>query len=314
MNRKRLIAVGVLVITVVLLAYFISVNNTPPKAAPVKIGAEFVGICTHWLSTEDAKLVKESGAGWIRMDASVNFSEAVVNAKAQNLSVLGILGSWMFNGDWENFTLLDWQNNVTSYVVTYADFVDAWEIWNEPSHPVYTLSKEKYREMVQSASPIIRQYDPSAKIVLFGGLHLYSGGDTNLDLDKAFAKNLSNMDIMKYGDALSVHAYPWNNSEPIVWGKYAESLNYYRDLFGSVEVWVTETGKPLEEGNETITAQYLSDAYKFFGEETDVAKVFWYSVSDNYSLDEGKSFGLTIRSNQTRIAYGELQKITNSTS
>ncbi len=305
--------IGVLVIAFILLAFFISSNITP-KVAPTKDRADFEGICAHTLSADEARLIKESGAGWVRLDANDTFSEAVVNAKAQNLSVLGILGSWMFNGDWENFTLVDWENNVTDYVSKYAGYVEAWEIWNEPAHPVYTLSTEKYLEMVRNASTIIRQYDSSAKIVLFGGLHLYSGGSPNLGLDKEFAKNLSSSEIMTYGDAISVHSYPWNNTEPIVWEKYAESLNYYGDLFGSVEVWVTETGKPLEEGNETITAQYLSDAYKFFGEETDVAKVFWYSMSDNYSLDEGKSFGLITTSNQTRIAYGELQKITNSTS
>ncbi len=310
MNRKRLIAVGVLVITVVLLAFFISANNTPsPKAEPVKVNADFVGICTHWLSGEDAKLVKGSGAGWIRVDASVNFSEAVVNAKAQNLRVLGILDSGMFN--WSmNFLLTDWQNNVTDYVSKHAGYVDAWEIWNEPSSLDYPVHVTKYFDMVRIASPIIRQYDPSAKILLFGGLHLFSDGAPNLETDKAYAKKLAEWNITMYGDVISVHAYTWGNNESVVWEKYAESLNFYRSLFGSLEVWVTETGKPLEEGNDQITAQYLSGAFKFFRDENvNVTRVFWYLLSD-YSLD-GKCFGLTLQ-NQTRPAYDEMRKITGA--
>ncbi len=301
--------IGVLVVAFILLAFFISSNITP-KVAPTKDMADFVGICTHWLSADDAKLVKESGAGWIRVDASENISEAVVNAKAQNLSVLGILGSGMFN--WSmNFLLTDWQNNVTDYVSKYAGYVDAWEIWNEPSSLDYPVPATKYFEMTRIASPIIRQYDPSAKILLFGGFHLFSDGSPNLETDKAYARQLAEWNITTYGDVISVHAYTWGNNESVVWEKYTESLSFYRSLFGPLEVWVTETGKPLEEGNETITAQYLSDAYRFFSQETDVAKVFWYLLSD-YSFDK-ESFGLIIN-NQTRPAYSELQKITNSTS
>ena len=33
------------------------------------------------------------------------------------------------------FTLEEWRGNVTHYVTEYADYVDAWEIWNEPTSP-----------------------------------------------------------------------------------------------------------------------------------------------------------------------------------
>jgi hypothetical protein len=162
--------------------------------------------------------------------------------------------------------------------------------------------------MVQTASHIIRQYDPIAKIVLFGGLNLFSGDSPNLRLDKEFAQQLANKNITKYGDAISVHAYPWmDNVEPIVWEKYTESLNYYRDLFGSVDVWVTETGQSLEAGGEKGQAQYLSEAYNFFSKENVyVSKVFWYSLID-YS-DDKASFGLTENKN-TRPAYQDFKKI-----
>jgi hypothetical protein len=307
MRKNRLIAVGAVIFAIVLIACLVTSVNTP-KIVMVK--TDFVGICSHSLSAVDARLIKESGAGWVRLDANVTFNEAVQNAKTQNLSVLGILGSWMFGGDWQHFSLIDWQTNVTDYVTKYAGLVDAWEIWNEPSSPLYPVSAEKYFDMVQIASPIISQYDPLAKIVLFGGLNLFSGNDPNSDLDKIFAQQLASRNVICFGDAISLHAYPWGTSEPIVWEKYAESLNYYQTLFGAAEIWVTETGQSLEASTEKGQAKYLSDAYRFFSQgNISVARVFWYSLTDS-SLDNA-SFGLTAPDN-TRLAYQELQKMTRT--
>jgi hypothetical protein len=256
------------------------------------------------LSANEAQLVSESGAGWVRVDASNDFGTAVTNAKAYNLKVLGILDSWMFNQS-TTFTLEEWRDAVTHYVSNYSN-VDAWEIWNEPANPAYPLSVERYYSMVQIASPIIRQYDPSAKIVLFGGLNLWSGGDPNLALDKEFARQLAAMNIEQYGDAISVHAYPWmNQTEPRVWDRYTESLAYYHALFTnkSLEIWVTETGQPIEAGGEQGQAQYMTDALGYF--QGKVTRLFWYSLLDNAA--DQKSFGL-IGNETPRLAYYVLQK------
>jgi hypothetical protein len=213
---------------------------------PNLIEKDWVGICVHSLSANEARSVNESGAGWIRADVSDDFGILVTNAKAYDLKVLGILDSWMFNKQ-TTFTLEEWRANVTHYVSQYADYVDAWEIWNEPANPTYPLlnlnvsSQENmsqiaqfYFLMVQTASSIIRQYDPAAKIVLFGGLNLWSSNDPHLALDEEFARQLSAVNIEQYGDAISIHAYPWmEHVESSVWEKYGESLVYYQGLFSA---------------------------------------------------------------------------------
>jgi len=88
----------------------------------------------HSLSTNEAQIVNASGARWIRIDAFPGFEAAIKNAKAQNLKVLAILDSWMFDNK-TIFTLEEWHDNVTHYVSQYANDVDAWEIWNEPASP-----------------------------------------------------------------------------------------------------------------------------------------------------------------------------------
>lgn len=313
-----------LVIAVVIGAFFVaSWLSSQPKQS--SIDSDVVGICVHSLSTDEAQLVNESGAGWIRIDASENltdFGAAVKNATASGLKVLGILDSWMFNKS-TVFTLQEWSVSITYYVSQYADYVDAWEIWNEPANPnenctllnLKLPSEENmtkivdfYYSMAQTAYPIIRQYDPTAKILLLGGLHLWSGGgnDTSLELDRNFSRQLAVKNIEQYGDYISVHAYPWNGKvEPQVWDSYTDSLGYYRGLFQnkSVEVWVTETGKPIEEDGENGQAQYLVDAFGYF--DVKVTRVFWYSLLDNGAGE--KRFGLIGNEMTPRRAYYELQ-------
>jgi len=314
MKKKQLTICAILAIVLIVGAYFIA-SRMPPASNPT--GNDWVGICVHSLSANEAKLVSDSGAGWIRVDASDDFGIAVTNAKAYNLKVLGILNSWMFNQS-TTFTLEEWRDAVTHYVSNYSN-VDAWEIWNEPANPTYPLLNlditsqenmsriiEFYYLMVQIASPIIRQYDPTAKIILFGGLNLYSGGDTHLTFDKEFARQLAAMNIEQYGDAISVHAYPWMKQvEPYVWEKYNESLAYYRGLFTnkSLEIWVTETGQSIEASGEQGQAQYMTDALGYF--QGNVTRLFWYSLLDNAA--DQKSFGL-IGNETSRLAYYVLQK------
>lgn len=301
-NRIKLLFV-VLIIVLVIVAYFIAINMLPVFNPT---GNDWVGIGLHSLSMNESQLVNASGARWIRIDCYEEFEVAVVNAKAYDFKVLGILDSWMFKQQL-TFTLEEWRDNVTYYVSQYADYVDAWEIWNEPAHPNYTLSVEKYYSMVQTASPIIRQYDPSAKIVLFGGLNLWSGSDPHLALDKDFAEQFATMNIEQYGDALSVHAYPWMEKvESWIWEKYSDSLAYYRELYPSLEIWVTETGHPVEFEGEEGQARYMCDALQYF--KGKVTQLFWYSLLDNAWEENG--FGL-IGDGAPRLAYYELKNELN---
>ena len=110
--------------------------------------------------------------------------------------------------------------------------------------------------MVQIASQIIRQNDPTAKIILFGGLQLYTGGSGTAAIiagDKEYARNLSTLNIMQYGDAISVHAYPWGGQvSKSVWNAYSASLAEYRTIFNnsSLDIWVTETGQNITDSGE----------------------------------------------------------------
>ena len=308
--------IGVILAVVLVVAFLIPA--TPPQR-----GSESVGICVHSLSLQDAELVSASGARWIRIDCNSSqshFGDYLKNAKQQNLSVLAILDSWMFNGSCQ-FTIDEWQSKVTYFVSQYSDYVDAWEIWNEPTSPTYpllnlNLTNEQapenmgtivdfYYSMAETAYPIIRQHDPNATIVLFGGLNLYSGGDPNLALDMEFATQLAAKGIQQYGDAIAVHAYPWSNETNDVWNRYNDSLSIYQALFPNKAVWVTETGQKIQDGcTAQMQADYLVQALEFFDDKVDC--VFWYALYD----DEYGNFGL-IENGVQRPAYTSMQKALN---
>jgi hypothetical protein len=301
-KTKREIKTYILAAAIFLISLTLVVACLYNNASPV-YPKEWVGISLHALSKNEARMVKESGACWIRIDVFPGFGTAIKNAKEQGLKVLAILDSWIFEQQ-INFTLEEWKSNVTHYVSQYADNVDAWEIWNEPANPLYPLAAEFYSQMVEIASPIIRQYDPTAKIVLFGGLNLWSGNDPHLELDKDFAQHLTNKGIEQYGDAISIHAYPWSTKiEPTVLQKYNETIAYYRELF-TLEFWLTETGYPIDFEGEEGQARYMRDSLDYFGGK--VEKFFWYSLVDN--AWEDMSFGLFNDDGTPRLAYYELQK------
>ncbi len=278
------------------------------------------GFCLHTLTREDAKRVVESGAQWIRIDASNDLGPSIAVAKSHNLKVLAILGSWMFNRS-SKFSIEEWQSNVTNYVSKHAKQVDAWEIWNEPSNVSYPLLDlpisgpeyaknlkqiaQFYFSMVKIASPIIKQYNPQAKILLLGGLNLFSGGDRHLALDKELASQLAAINVQQYGDAISIHAYPWmNRATQVVWDNYRQSLQFYQNLLNSnLEIWVTETGQPVNADGEAGQATYLKSALDFFSGKA--THLFWYSLYDNSWED--KQFGLFDNNGRQRLAYGELK-------
>jgi hypothetical protein len=209
----------------------------------------------------------------------------------------------MFGGSC-NFLLDQWRANVTYYVSEYAASVDAWEIWNEPNSVTsgWQINVD-YLSIVQVASPIIRQYDPSAKIVLFGGLQLYTGSSETayiLERDMMFAQNLSKMGIAQYGDVISLHAYPWGKEfSELARDSYASSLEFYSSLFPkSMEIWVTETGQNVTTSGEEEQAQYLSEALDFFSSK--VSHVFWYALHDDTVNGD---FGLIQPSGVPRDAF-----------
>jgi hypothetical protein len=309
MNRSVFIALSTALMLAILVLPIASLEGSTSKME--------VGISLHSFSATDAQFAKDSGAQWIRIDVDSNFKQAVANAKNESLKVLGILGSWMFAKN-TTFKQDQWTQAVTDYVSNNTN-VDAWEIWNEPANKAYPLmtnnannnltqTVQNYYWMVKTSSSIIRQYTPSAKIVLLGGMQIYA--DSNqIQVDKEFAGQLAQTNVSLYGDAISIHAYNWNQNIQTVLNQYSQNLNYYKSLFNNMPVWVTETGQPTEYSGEIGQATYLTTAFQFFNDK--VSNVFWYSLYDNpdeVNLNPSQHFGLVSSTGATRKSYSSMQQ------
>jgi hypothetical protein len=95
--------------------------------------------------------------------------------------------------------------------------------------------------------------------------------------------------------------------EPLIWEKYSDSMVFYRELCPSLEIWLTETGHPIDFGGKSAQAQYMHDSLDYF--KGKVAMFFWYSFVDN--TGEDKSFGLIDGDGTPRLAYYELKNWLN---
>lgn len=142
----------------------------------------------------------------------------------------------------KNWNLSTWNASVESALVNYPE-INIWEIWNEPWVGMFDTgymngSAYNYYMTIKSASIIIKEHNPNATVVCFGGAPINS-----------YYTFLWYAQVWRYGasqycDAISIHAYPngalLNQSEGLQW---REALSAYENLTGK-PIWITETGIP----------------------------------------------------------------------
>jgi hypothetical protein len=133
--------------------------------------------------------------------------------------------------------------------------VHAWEIWNEPDLiDFWKGTAAQYRDVIWlPAVRIIREEDPTAKILL-GGLCCFDpGGDDPWKQGGSTAEVLSTPESLAGMDILSVHYYPRSVEQTALLDPYREMEKWLRGVqafldrfYGPsgkvVPIWLTETG------------------------------------------------------------------------
>lgn len=261
------------------------------------------GVLAHSLSEAQANALSSNGINWIRSDVSLqedsNWNAIYQLAKKYNLSLIGTLDPYTMNFN----DSADWQQVVQSAVNSYGDKVNVWEIWNEPNNTdskcgIYQGTAQQYVDLIKIAYQTIKSTQNDSIVLGLGGLALYSGGNTTyLDQAIAFARNVTEFGGMNYCDAISLHAYPWENNQDLQ-KMYQANLDLYKQLTGK-EIWITETGQESGDNkfdsSEIIQAKYLTDSYEFF--KSQVKAYIWYELNDNNpgkssDFQNNSSFGL----------------------
>ncbi|PDV98428.1 cellulase family glycosylhydrolase [Candidatus Chloroploca asiatica] len=270
-----------------------------------------------------AALVSELGVTWVREDFHWHrvqpqpdvwdwtFTDAAMRALlSRNINVLGVLGPSV---GWATPYPGDPNNDVSYYapdpdafaayaqrvVTRYRRYVNHWEIWNEPDHPIFwrpAPDAAAYTRLLIKTATAIRAADPSATI-LIGGINPY---------DTTFLRNVAAQGGWNSFDVLAIHPYvdPYGPED----GNLAAALTDVRAVatqHGQKPIWVTEVGWASGPGdrdavgrtNEQMQADYLVRANLMLW-EAGVEKIFWYSFKD----DAHNPYGL-IRYGSGRADY-----------
>lgn len=271
-----------------------------------------------------AALVSELGVTWVREDFHWHrveprpdawdwtFTDAAMRALlSRNISVLGVLGpsvGWAtpFGGDTPNdvsYYAPDpdaFADYVRAVVTRYRRYINHWEIWNEPDHPIFwrpAPDPAAYTAMLIKAARVIREVDPEAQ-VLIGGVNPF---------DTTFLRSVAEYGGWDSFDILAIHPYvnPYSPED----GNLAAAADGVRALgrqYGEKPLWVTELGwasgpsdrDAAGRADEQLQASYLVRSMLLLW-EAGVERIFWYSFKD----DPGNPYGL-IALGTGRTDYG----------
>lgn len=171
-----------------------------------------------------------------------------------------------------------WKEFVRLVVKRYRNYVDVWEIWNEPDSDQYLSPHSNwrtYRHILKTGSSMVRQYDTDA-IVLNGAVSDLS----NLEFTKQLYKHGK-----KYFDDFNVHLYYCTKPDELVedFEQLQQVLAKYRE---DERIWITEFG--CSTGSEGVTnkavKKYIKQTTKTLLSYDNVGPILLYTIRDRTYL------------------------------
>jgi hypothetical protein len=172
----------------------------------------------------------------------------------------------------------------------YGQYVDAWEVWNEPNTARFWStgpSPSAYAALVKAAYPAVKAADPGAPVVM---------GATSLN-DNAFLQGAYAAGVKGYFDALSTHPYTCDAPDVIKRDASGHISKYsfagYRELRDTMlangddkPIWLTEFGwSTSTQGcalSEATQADYVTRAFKFVEQDPYVQVALVYNLRNNF--------------------------------
>lgn len=201
----------------------------------------------------------DSGTAWGQVEKVKGqywwdgLDRAISSANTQNVKILYVLGgtpTWAAKdkkaGTYPNKgaasnprSIADWKAWVTAVVSRYGDSIDSYQIWNEANlKTFYTGTPAQMAQLTLEASRIIRQLDPTAKVV---------AASTTMRIDNAyksfFPKYLK--ELRKKGwpvDVFAIHTYGPSTANPSIRDTYVATARADLRKAGApaLPLWDTE--------------------------------------------------------------------------
>lgn len=301
--------------------------------------AFIVGVGSHDLHLRDSRnqanqLMRDAGIQSVRTDAHWAFLERkrdrlkaerhwhryLAGAEAQKIDSLFILGYGnIFHGGGEKPRSEPVRAAFNRYVAFVAQQfrgrVGYYEVWNEwdvedPADPQFT---QDYVRVITDAAGIIRQHDPSARVL--------AGAVTTKGIESGFALRLIEAGVMHSVDGLSLHPYVHCRSRgrntPEAWIEWlAEvSLELSRAAGQSVPLYLTEMSWPAHQGScgidENLQAAYLARSFFLARTLPSVRGYWWYDLRNDGTdkREQEHNFGLLRQDYSPKPAYQVLKAI-----
>jgi polysaccharide biosynthesis protein PslG len=283
------------------------------------------------------QLMNEAGIGWVRMDflwsdlepEAGRFSferyDQIVNVlRETGLNVLGVLhynpgwrpGSW--NQAPESDAYLRYAEAVVKH---FQDSVHAWEIWNEPDHPVYWQPQDglaAYASLLKRAYPVIKGANPNAR-VLMGGLSQQWPENIDKLYRLAGAGSFDIVNIHPFVSPLDLQAFETLQTQHQA---ILDVMQRHDDT--KKPIWITEIGCPGvpsglavkdwwlgQNPTEAQQADWVEKIYSTLPRWKNVEKVFWAFFRDTpqHFKDGVDYFGLVREDFSKKPAFEVYRRI-----
>lgn len=315
--------------------------------------AEGLGVCTHvehgYVPESNMEVVENADIKWIRDGVGWTSVESTKNsfavpeqtiryfktAKENGVNVLAILafGRWDYvlsdGTTTQKFTMPKnseteymegWKEYVRTVATEVGDYIDAYEVWNEPDHPTfntlvtngmtdYSEPASVYADLYIATKDILDEIDPG-KPVLFGSLagvksEFYEAVDLALE-----AKGKS---FNQYIDDVSIHCYAGNTEDlyGVLSGDFEKVLDSYN--FDG-DVWLTETGiSTIGSITNDYQAKQLPQRAlaweKYLKDTSRNGIAFWYDLRNDGTdaSDKEDNFGIVDYNYNPKPAFNSMK-------
>ncbi|MGE3975004.1 MAG: cellulase family glycosylhydrolase [Bdellovibrionales bacterium] len=260
------------------------------------------GVNIHQAAGQTIQIMRNMGATWVRVSHPWGEVERSANnydfawsdymlrdLKSRGMKVFYILGYppsfWSSNGQSNGVPNRNaWIKYVDTMTTRYRDYVDVWEIHNEPNLKEFWAGtmREYIEVLLKPASPIIRRNAPNSQIAAPGVTHIHSSKPGN------YLKELRKYGALETFDVVSYHLY--SKSKPADfrkdllesrWGKPSVQKVLQDAGLTGKPFWLTEFGCDLQETrSETANANCIYEKVRILKSIPWITGFFIYNLTD----------------------------------
>ncbi|GAA0566084.1 endo-1,4-beta-xylanase [Actinomadura livida] len=275
--------------------------DPPIPVGKVGFGVDIVGVTDGSMPTIDVGAVRlwDDATRWSKIEPRQDaydwstLDALVEGARSKGLPVLYTMGQtplWA-NPDGDRCRygepctidppddLRDWDDYVHRVATRYKGRIEAYELWNEATHPEYFGgTAEQMRDMARRAYQIIKSVDPSAIVVSPSATMLHRAEVQN------WMRRFAELGGYDYADRVALHLYQDGTDNVIVWPERAETMvaTARSVLAGrgvTKPIWDTETTEEPEAdpfpGTDRQAADWVS-RYFLMGLHNRLGRSYYY--------------------------------------